>query len=118
MSKHYSDSEPLITELNKALEVDCSFIQEPKVNHCEEDEETKFQFGWVSSSQFLGNLKNVRSLIQNNSDFSKKMNLNENWQDYFSRQDEHCFLQDIYNLIKIIEISNFQGVNDICYSAG
>jgi hypothetical protein len=118
MSKHYADSEPLITELNKVLEADCSFIQEPKVNHYEEDEVTKFQFGWISSTQFLDNLKYVKSLIQNKSDFSSRMNLNDDWKYYFGGQDEYCFSQDIDNLIEVIEIGNLQGVTKVCYSAG
>ena len=118
LSQHYDDSEPVISELNEVLGYDCSFIQEPKVNHNEEDEETRFKFGWANSVQFLDNLKKVKTLIQDNSDFSKNIELSEDWKYYFSGQDEDCFPQDIDNLIEVIEIGNSQGVTEICYSVG
>ena len=118
LSQHYNDGEPVISELNEILEFDCSFIQEPKANHNDEDAETRFQFGWVNSVQFLNNLRKIKTLIQDNSDFSKNIDLNEDWKYYFSGQDDDCFPQDIDNLIEVIEIGNSQGVTEICYSVG
>jgi hypothetical protein len=118
LSQHYEDSEPLIQELSSALSYDFKFIQEPKANHNEEDEETLFQFGWVSSTSFLDNLKNVRKVIDANPDFHSKLNLSDEWKWYFNNNNKDTFSQEINNLIEVLEIGNSQGVTEICYTVG
>jgi hypothetical protein len=118
LSQHFDRGEPIISELSKVLGFDCKFIQEPKVNHIEEDEETRFQFGWVNSNSYLNNLKIVKTLVQSNSDMSSKIDLSEDWKYYFSGQDKYSFQQDIDHLIEVLEIGNLQGLTEICYSVG
>ncbi len=118
LSKHSPESEELVAELSKALAFDCGFLQEPKVNHYEEDEETKFQFGWVNSTQFLDNLKKVKALMHDKTGFSANMNLSEAWKQYFGGQDPHSFSQDVENIIEIIDVANAQGTTELCYSVG
>jgi cobalamin biosynthesis protein CbiG len=118
LSKHYENSEPIISELSKALNFDCTFIQEPKVNHNEEDEETRFQFGWVNSISFLDNLKNLKKAIDTNSEFQNKLNLKDEWKWYFDKKNIDTFSQEIDNLIEVLEVGNSQGVTEICYSVG
>jgi hypothetical protein len=93
-------------------------FQEPKVNHIEEDEDTRYQFGWVNSISYLNNLKIVKTLVQSNSDMSSKIDLSEDWKYYFSGQDKYSFQQDIDHLIEVLEIGNLQGLTEICYSVG
>jgi hypothetical protein len=108
----------IIDELNKVLKFDCTFLQEPKLNHVEENDDTKFQFGWVNSVLFLENLKEVKNRINLKSNYFEKMNLNSNWIYYFREQGNGYFIDDINNLIEVIEIGNIQGLTEICYSIG
>lgn len=118
LGKLFEDSEPIISELSKALNFECNFIEEPKANHSEEDEETRFQFGWVSSTLYLENLKKMRTLIDTNPDFYTKLDLTNQWEWYFDKKNEGTFSQDIDNLIEVLEVGNSQGVIEICYTAG
>jgi len=118
LSQHSDSGEPIISELSKVLSFDCKFLQEPKVNHIEEDEDTRYQFGWVNSISYLNNLKIVKTLVQSNSDMSSKIDLSEDWKYYFSGQDKYSFQQDIDHLIEVLEIGNLQGLTEICYSVG
>lgn len=118
LSQHYEDSEHIILELSNALNFNCKFIKEPKANHNEEDEETRFQFGWVDSTSFLENLKGLRLAIDANPDFHNKLNLNNEWKWYFNKNNKDTFSQEVDNLIEIIEVGNSQNVTEICYSVG
>lgn len=116
LTQHFTDSEPIISELSRVLQFDCSFLEEPKANHSEEDESTRFQFGWVNSFHFLDNLMQLKDTIQTQPNFSKNLNLNYNWTYYFTKQEEEDFFKDIDNLIKVLEVAHSQGVTEICYS--
>lgn len=116
MAKHFEESEPIISELSKSLNYDCTFIEEPKANHSEEDEETQFKFGWINSEIYLDNLKKIKIIIDTNSEFFKNLNLSSEWSWYFDNKNEDTFSQDIINLIEVIEIGNEQGVSEICYT--
>ncbi len=118
LAQHFADSEPIIIELSRVLQFDCCFIDKPKANHCEEDEATRFQFGWVDSVQFLEKLIILKGLVDARPDFSKDLKLSNVLKYYFSKQEDGDFFEDISNLIKVLEIGNAQGVTEICYSVG
>jgi phage pi2 protein 07 len=115
LNQHFPDNEPLILELSKALEFNCSFIEEPKANHFEEDEETRFKFGWVKSDIFLSNLVKLNEQLELKPQFSKNLDLSSDWIYYFEEDEENNFRQDIRNLIGVIEICNQQEITEICY---
>jgi hypothetical protein len=118
MMKEFSDGEPVIEELEKALDYDCSFIQEPKANHYEEGDDTLFQFGWVNSIDFLKDLTEVQKMLKINLHNLKKLNLEDNWVDYFNEKGEYGFKNDIDNLMEVLDIANKKGVTEICYTIG
>ena len=105
----------VVGELNRVLEFDCSFLQEPKPNHVDEKEDTLFKFGWVNTIEFLGNLKKLEKTLQMKPDFSQSLNVDANWKNYFNGQGRGTFFEDITNLIKVLEIGNEQGLTEICY---
>lgn len=114
----FIDDESIMPELSGKLNFDCSFLEEPKANHIDEDDETKFQFGWVDSSLFLENLKELKKALDNNPTFYENLDLEEDWQYYFNKENEDCFYQDIQNIIEILEVANNQGVTELCYTIG